>query len=541
MVARVPLEPPKHDRSPVDTAAGVEAVVTPPRSGSADRGPQAGRSLSSAAPPVMGGDSTPLAELLHARAPHAVWRHVWRSVVRVLVLVCADVITLEVLRIVLVAARDHAWFGPALARALGSIVPQGAVPAVPLQFAVLLGLLLTGSYVGGARRRDIRGVALGAALGVLFVTWRDLFAPLDATRLLGVALLTASVAATLGVVRLVLDVLVERVRPRAAFALRAILVAPSRDLTAARTDPAFSDPTEFRFVGEVDTTRHEADSGTLGATTAMMRLIDEQRADTVVLYGHLPHPSGERLARVADAAGCNVVCLPRTLALHDFEPQLVFHHGAPLVRLVRAGERGRQLVVKRAMDIVISTFMLVLLSPLFVLVAIAVRATSRGPALFQQTRIGQGGRPFRMWKFRSMIADAEEQQEALAEQNVYGTEPLFKLERDPRITPLGRVLRRTSLDELPQFWNVLRGEMSLVGPRPPLPREVARYAEPHLTRLDVRPGLTGPWQVSGRNRVVRFEDVLALERAYIERWSFGTDVGILLRTVPAVLRMDGAQ
>jgi lipopolysaccharide/colanic/teichoic acid biosynthesis glycosyltransferase len=210
------------------------------------------------------------------------------------------------------------------------------------------------------------------------------------------------------------------------------------------------------------------------------------------------------------------------------------------MRLIRPGERGRQLDVKRAMDIVLSALLIVILSPLYSIIALTVRATSRGPALFRQARVGQGGRQFFMWKFRSMIASAEEQQEALRARNVYGEEPLFKIAHDPRITRLGRFLRKTSLDELPQFWNVLRGEMSLVGPRPPLPEEVSRYEERHLVRLDVRPGLTGPWQVSGRNRIVHFEDVVQMESEYIADWSFARDAMILARTLPAVIRMDGA-
>ena len=483
----------------------------------------------------------PLPEILHARAPHAVYRHLWRTILRVLVLAAADLLTLEVLRIILSAARDQAWFGPRIAELLASIVPAGAVPALPLQAAVLLGLTICGGYVGGAQKRHIRSVAAGAVLGVLFVTWSDLFAPPSLSRLIGVAFVGLAIAATLVSVRFALDLIVERLRPRTAFALRAILVAPTRDLRAARAHPAFSDPAEFRFVGDVDTTRTEHDDGPLGPTSAMMRLIDEHRADTVVLFGHLAEVMAERLARVADAAGCNVVCLPRTVALHGFEPQLVFHHGDPLMRLVRPGERGRQLVVKRMMDVVLSSVLLVVLAPLYAIVAITVRSTSRGPALFRQARVGQGGRTFHMWKFRSMIATAAEQQDALRQRNVYGDEPLFKIPHDPRITRVGRFLRRTSLDELPQFWNVLRGDMSLVGPRPPLPDEVARYHERHFVRLDVRPGLTGPWQVSGRNRIVHFEDVVRMESDYIADWSFARDAGILARTLPAVIRMDGAQ
>jgi exopolysaccharide biosynthesis polyprenyl glycosylphosphotransferase len=478
--------------------------------------------------------------MLHARAPHAVWRHVWRSTLRVMVLVAVDLLTLEVLRIILSASRDQAWFGTRIAAALALIVPVGSVPALPLQAAVLLGLTLCGGYVGGARKRHVRSVAMGAVLGVLFVTWTNLFAPPELRRVLGVVFVALAIAGTLVIVRLVLDLVVERIRPRAALALRAILVAPARDLRAGRNNRAFGDPTEFRFVGEVDATQIEGDEGPLGPTSAMMRLIDEHRADTVVLFGHLSEPLAERLARVADAAGCNVVCLPRTLALHGFEPQLVFHHGDPLMRLVRPGERGRQLVVKRAMDIVISALMLVSLAPLYALIALGVRITSRGPALFHQLRVGQGGRTFSMWKFRSMIAAAEEQQDELRARNVYGDEPLFKIAHDPRITRFGALLRKTSLDELPQFWNVLRGEMSLVGPRPPLPDEVARYQQHHFIRLDVRPGLTGPWQVSGRNRIIHFEDVIRLESAYIAEWSFARDAMILLRTLPAVIRMDGA-
>ena len=479
--------------------------------------------------------------MLHARAPHAVYRVVWRTLLRVAVLVSLDLLTLSALRLVLNAARDFSWFGPRVAAELAAILPAGAVPAVPLQAAVILGLFICRGYVGGAKKRHLQNVAAGAALGVLFVTWTDLFSHGAGPRLLGVAVLVASIGGALVVVRLLLDLVVARFRPRETLALRAILIAPTPELDAGRSHPAFSDPGEFRFVGSVGTAMADPSHDAVGPTTAMMELIDEQRADTVVLFGRLDQPVAERLARVADAAGCNVVCLPRTVALHGFEPQLVFHHGEPLMRLVRPGGRGRQLVVKRLTDVVLSTILLVLFAPLGAAIAVAVRLTSRGPALFRQQRVGQGGRTFEMWKFRSMVAGADAQRAALRARNVYGDEPLFKVARDPRITPLGRLLRRTSLDELPQFWNVLRGDMSLVGPRPPLPDEVARYEERHLVRLDVRPGLTGPWQVSGRNRIVAFDDVVALETSYIANWTFAEDALILARTIPAVIRMDGAQ
>jgi lipopolysaccharide/colanic/teichoic acid biosynthesis glycosyltransferase len=145
-----------------------------------------------------------------------------------------------------------------------------------------------------------------------------------------------------------------------------------------------------------------------------------------------------------------------------------------------------------------------------------------------------------MWKFRSMHAAAEQAGPALAHLNEHGTAPIFKLRADPRVTRVGRLLRRTSLDELPQLLNVLRGEMSLVGPRPPLPEEVARYAPHHYDRLSVIPGITGPWQVSGRNLITDFEHVVRLERDYIMSWSLLSDLRILLRTVGVVARGTGA-
>jgi lipopolysaccharide/colanic/teichoic acid biosynthesis glycosyltransferase len=160
--------------------------------------------------------------------------------------------------------------------------------------------------------------------------------------------------------------------------------------------------------------------------------------------------------------------------------------------------------------------------------------------LFRQTRIGQGGRPFRIVKFRTMCRGADAQRNALADQSVYRDRRLFKVPSDPRVTRLGAVLRRTSLDELPQFWNVLVGDMALVGPRPPMPGEVARYEAKDYARFDVKPGLTGPWQVSGRSAIHDFDEVVRMETSYIRRWSLWLDLTLLLRTVPAVFSGRGA-
>jgi lipopolysaccharide/colanic/teichoic acid biosynthesis glycosyltransferase len=201
---------------------------------------------------------------------------------------------------------------------------------------------------------------------------------------------------------------------------------------------------------------------------------------------------------------------------------------------------GSQLVLKRVVDLSGAALGLVVLSPILLAVSLAVRLTSRGSVLFRQVRIGLGGDPFVMLKFRTMVDDAERQQAELQQSNVYSTEPLFKLPKDPRMTSIGMFLRKSSLDELPQLLNVLAGEMSLVGPRPALPSEVRRYQQHHFVRFEVLPGITGPWQVGGRNAITSFEDVVQLEASYIRGWTVWRDLAILARTVPAVLSMKGA-
>ena len=195
---------------------------------------------------------------------------------------------------------------------------------------------------------------------------------------------------------------------------------------------------------------------------------------------------------------------------------------------------------KRAIDVFGSVLGLIVLAPVMLLVALAVRVSSRGPIIFAQERCGLGGRRFRFYKFRTMIDGAQDQRAALDHLNEM-TGPVFKIARDPRITRVGAILRKTSLDELPQLWNVLRGEMSLVGPRPPMPDEVADYDLRQLGRLSVVPGITGLWQVSGRSTINDFETWLALDLEYVRRWSLWLDFRILAKTVVVVISARGAQ
>lgn len=202
------------------------------------------------------------------------------------------------------------------------------------------------------------------------------------------------------------------------------------------------------------------------------------------------------------------------------------------------GASAFQRFVKRAIDVVGSALLLAVLLPVVVLSGAAIRLTSRGPVLYVQERIGRGGRPFRMLKFRSMRRDAHEIRGDVLHLNT-ATGPIFKVPRDPRITRVGRVIRKLSIDELPQLLNVLRGDMSLVGPRPPLPDEYATYGDRERARLAVTPGITGIWQVSGRSDL-DFDTWVSMDLEYIEIWSLGLDLKLLARTVPAVLSGRGA-
>lgn len=195
--------------------------------------------------------------------------------------------------------------------------------------------------------------------------------------------------------------------------------------------------------------------------------------------------------------------------------------------------------LKRAFDIVVSFILLVLLSPLFLLIAVLVKLEDGGPVFFAQTRVGRYGREFKMFKVRSMCLDAEQRLKDLLALNHHKEGVTFKLKDDPRITRVGRWLRKFSLDELPQLYNVLLGNMSLVGPRPPVPREVAMYAPEHRRRLAIKPGITCIWQVSGRSEI-DFSGQVQLDVNYIETQSFWLDVKLLLRTIPAVFFGKGA-
>jgi exopolysaccharide biosynthesis polyprenyl glycosylphosphotransferase len=213
--------------------------------------------------------------------------------------------------------------------------------------------------------------------------------------------------------------------------------------------------------------------------------------------------------------------------------------GTPMLTVSATPRQPAALLLKSTIDLTASALAVVVLAPVFAAIAVLVKTTSPGPIFFRQTRVGLNGRTFTVYKFRSMYRDAEDRRAALAARNEMSG-PVFKIKDDPRITPVGKWLRRLSLDEIPQFWNVLRGDMSLVGPRPPIPEEVKQYERWQRRRLSMKPGITCLWQVNGRN-AVDFDDWMRLDLVYIDTWSLRLDAQILLRTVPVVLTARGAR
>jgi exopolysaccharide biosynthesis polyprenyl glycosylphosphotransferase len=213
--------------------------------------------------------------------------------------------------------------------------------------------------------------------------------------------------------------------------------------------------------------------------------------------------------------------------------------GVPFLTFRTTRFNATGLIYKRALDIAGALVGCTIFALIYPFVAAAIKFDSPGPVIFKQKRVGKHGRVFSLWKFRTMYRDAEErQQELMAKNEMNGA--MFKLKQDPRITRVGKWLRKTSIDEIPQFWNVLKGEMSLVGTRPPTLSEVEKYKTDHLKRIAAKPGITGMWQISGRNKITDFETVVELDCRYIENWRFSTDLTILLKTVLVVLQRKGA-
>jgi exopolysaccharide biosynthesis polyprenyl glycosylphosphotransferase len=268
-------------------------------------------------------------------------------------------------------------------------------------------------------------------------------------------------------------------------------------------------------------------------------VLGAERIDEVIIADpDFPQDATVELVDQCHRRGVSVRLAPSTMEILIQRAEFVPGQSVPLFELGPPVFEGVDFALKRTFDLIAATLLLVVLSPLLLVITLAVRLSSRGPILFRSMRRGIGQRPFACLKFRTMHTDAEERQADLEEFNE-ASGALFKIREDPRLTPVGRLLRRFSLDELPQLVNVLRGEMSLVGPRPLPERDYEMLDDWHRKRYLVLPGITGLWQVSGRSEL-DFDDLVHLDFIYLERWSLALDLTILLKTVPAVVLRRGA-
>ncbi len=370
-----------------------------------------------------------------------------------------------------------------------------------------------------------------------------LLQPLEYSRLL---LIEAGfiAAVSLATSRAIQNAIIGHLHKRGIGAHRAIIVGAGEiGRTVMRTVVA-RPGLGYRIVGFVDDNPEKANSNIgrfegLGPIKDLPDLIDEQDVDEVIIT--LPwmyHRKIMAVVRACERKDVTVHIVPDLFQMSLSRVDVDDLGGVPLVGVREVGFGQRVRAIKRGIDVVAAVLGVTFGAPLLGLIAAAIRIDSPGPIVFRQTRVGVNGRRFEMYKFRSMVEGAEEELDELRDlSEVDG--PIFKMRDDPRVTRVGRILRRTSLDELPQLWNVLRGDMSLVGPRPPLPSEVREYREWHKKRLEVRPGVTGLWQVSGRS-LLSFDEQCLLDIYYIENWSLWLDFQILLRTIPRVLFGSGA-
>ncbi len=425
--------------------------------------------------------------------------------------------------------------------------------SVYIPFAVVLTLLLLAIFRAEGvydRRRNtslfdtLYALASSSTTGIVVVMAATLaYPPLTYSRL--IFLYTGFwIILFLSLSRMIVAVVSARMRRRGVGIDRVLIVGAGEvGRTVMRTIVALPE-LGYRIVGFLDDNpeRGETDIGpfkALGGLDNLPAVLSAERINEVIvalpwsyhrkILSHISH---------CERAGIRASFVPDIFQLSLARVDVDDLGGIPLIGVRPVAIRGGSLAVKRLMDLALGIVSLIVILPLGALIALAIKLDSPGPVLFRQIRVGKGGREFWCWKFRSMREGAEEERDRLLELNERDG-PLFKIKDDPRITRVGRFLRRTSLDELPQVYNIFRGEMSWVGPRPALPAEVAQYQEWQKQRLEAPPGLSGLPQVSGRSEL-SFDETCLLDIFYIENYSPMLDLRIWLKTIPAVLSRQGA-
>lgn len=453
----------------------------------------------------------------------------WLPVVDVMVALVAALLALAVVRPV----------------AVGSTSGLVAVAAFPLAF--LASLWLARCYeprVAAVGTDEVRRCLVGAArlagaigLAAYLTSW------VAARSLLLVALPVAVIVMILARVAARLEL--GRMRARGEGRRRVLVLGTERSSAEMIRTLALSKIDVFDVVGVLtDASLGDEVEGApvLGRTSDVRRAVISSGASAVIVapWSPISQDGVRRLSWDTADLGVELYLSPNVMDVAGSRINVQITAGIPMLHIDAPEFGGVARVVKSVFDRTAALLGLVLISPLLLAIAIAVRVTSPGPAIFRQERVGKGGTTFTMYKFRSMRQDAEEVLEQIAqEHNKHDGGPMFKATDDPRVTKVGAFIRRFSLDELPQLWNVVIGDMALVGPRPPLPREVSQYDDAAHRRLLVRPGLTGLWQVSGRSDLT-WEESVRLDLFYIDNWSVVSDIAILGRTGSAVFNGKGA-
>ena len=375
------------------------------------------------------------------------------------------------------------------------------------------------------------------ALGTVILT----HGPLDGSRILACLL---GIPAILFLFRLPFRLVLKKIRSHGKN-LRYVVIAgrgeeTGKILSYLEENPHFGLQLlgYFGFAGEKEVPLGQVPF--LGMVKDLPAFLEENVVDEILLSParEVTLAQVNQVLRAVEEFGVPLRLLPKTFSPMNAKACMSWFGNIPTLAWYTGPSESFSIVFKRTLDLVGSALLMVLLSPIFILAALAVKLTSKGPVFFTQVRCGLHGRPFKVFKFRTMVMDAEKKKGRLLGMNEREG-PVFKMKNDPRVTPVGRFLRKFSIDELPQLYNVLRGEMSLVGPRPPLPEEVIHYDRRYRRRLSVRPGITCIWQVKGRNRA-SFKEWVEMDLEYIDHWSLGLDLKLLLLTITAVFRGTGA-
>lgn len=411
----------------------------------------------------------------------------------------------------------------------------------PLSLLSVLGLEISfitsqGLYKSGDKRRDYFGLFKAITFAHFFLLLIAFLAPSSGFFSRSTYLLSWVLSIALACTgRFSLDGILTQLRQRGAVRHNTILICPQKDIEKAYK--LLESQNCYKSIKVVDVSSLPLDKSNVKVLIEAIRYLGVSEVfvcswssikDRMILYWTLRN------------AGISLRILSLDLEAFYRKSSILMLGGIPTIQFSPPLVAGLDFWVKRIFDIVVSTFLIILLSPLLLGLAILIKLDSPGPFFYKQERVGLHGNLFKVLKFRTMVIDADKLQKELEAQNEMKDGVLFKMKDDPRITRVGKFLRRTSLDELPQLFNILFGQMSLVGPRPLPIRDVQKFSEHHFIRHEVMPGITGLWQVSGRSNITDFEQVVRLDSFYIENWSLWLDIQILGRTALVLLKRQGA-